>query len=352
MSVLEKIAPRATSALTEVLYTICPVLNASNIAVELGWLDEELKRVGAKGIYLRSLPDNAGWIPHYTHSLPNLIRDGGSIPTIQVKADRENTRLIGLTWAQTGGEIVAKAGSGIHRVADLRGRRIGLFKSLNPNKIDFQRATAERGIELALGLAGLTRQDVEIVDVAAADDHRLPIAAKPAEVWAHLRAGFDAPEVEALSEGRVDAIYSSGGRALRLAESGRFTIIEDLGRHPDWTLQVANGPFTAAVNESFAEGNPEVVVAFLRASIRAGRWINHHRAAAAEIFSRVTFFSSARQIEQTIADFDFVPSFSPKNLAAIEIEKEFLRSHGYVKNDFDVHQWAASGYLEEALRSF
>ena len=32
-----------------VYYTICPVLVASNIAVEFGWLDEEFKRVGPEG---------------------------------------------------------------------------------------------------------------------------------------------------------------------------------------------------------------------------------------------------------------------------------------------------------------
>ncbi len=52
--------PAAAPAPTEALYTICPVLAASNVAAELGWLDEEFQRVGAKATYLRSLPDNAG----------------------------------------------------------------------------------------------------------------------------------------------------------------------------------------------------------------------------------------------------------------------------------------------------
>jgi ABC-type nitrate/sulfonate/bicarbonate transport system substrate-binding protein len=348
MTIVEKIRPQSTDGLTEVLYTICPVLNASNVAVELGWLDEELARVGARGVYL---PDNAGWIPHYTHGFPNLIRDGGAIPTIQAKADLTPTRLFGLTWAQTGGEIVVRAGSGLHRVADLRGRRIGLFKSLNRDKIDFQRATAERGIELALGLAGLGRSDVEIVDIESADDHRPPSAARPAELWAGLRDDFDGAEVRALSEGRVDAIHSSGGRSLKLVESGRFVVIEDFARHPDWTLQVANGPYTAAINADFAERHPEVPIAFLRAAIRAGRWINQHRGAAADIFRRVTFYSSTRQIERAIADFDFVPNLSEKNLAAIEIQKDFLISHGYVQRDFAVSEWADRRFLEEALRN-
>ncbi|MFT3828167.1 MAG: ABC transporter substrate-binding protein [Opitutaceae bacterium] len=343
-----------TPALTEAYYTICPVLTASNVAVELGWLDEEFKRVGAKATYLRSLPDNAGWIPHYTHSLDPLFRDGGSIPTIQARADLTRTKLIALTWAQTGGQIVIRVASGINRVEDLQGRRIGLFKSLNRAKIDFSRATAERGILLALKLAGLRRADVQIVDIEDADDHRFTIATKPAELWSQSRAArlASGPDIEALKEGRVDAIYANHGRSHSLVKTGEYKIIEDLANHPDWTLQVANGPFTTAVSADFAEKHPEVIVAWLRAAIRAGRWINANRAAAAEIFKRVTFFSCAKQIERAIAHYDFVPNLSAQNLAATTIEKNFLRDHGYVKNDFDVAtQWADRRFLDEALRS-
>jgi hypothetical protein len=45
-----------------------------------------------------------------------------------------------------------------------------------------------------------------------------------------------------------------------------------------------------------------------------------------------------------------VPNLSPQNLAAIEIGKDFMRSHGYIKNDFDVHEWAAPEFAEEAVK--
>ena len=43
-----------------------------------------------------------------------------------------------------------------------------------------------------------------------------------------------------------------------------------------------------------------------------------------------------------------VPNLSPQNLAAIKIGKDFMLSHGYIKNDFDVHDWAAPEFLEKA----
>ena len=43
-----------------------------------------------------------------------------------------------------------------------------------------------------------------------------------------------------------------------------------------------------------------------------------------------------------------VPNLSPQNLASVEIGKDFMLSHGYIKNDFDVQQWAAPEFLEQA----
>jgi ABC-type nitrate/sulfonate/bicarbonate transport system substrate-binding protein len=64
----------------------------------------------------------------------------------------------------------------------------------------------------------------------------------------------------------------------------------------------------------------------------------------------VTYQPSLAAATKAIAKFDFVPNLSPKNLAGIEIEKNFLRDHGYLKRDFDVKAWADARYLEEALK--
>jgi hypothetical protein len=45
-----------------------------------------------------------------------------------------------------------------------------------------------------------------------------------------------------------------------------------------------------------------------------------------------------------------VPNLSPQNLACVEIGKNFMLSHGYIKHDFDVHEWAAPEFLEKASR--
>ena len=49
-------------------------------------------------------------------------------------------------------------------------------------------------------------------------------------------------------------------------------------------------------------------------------------------------------------DVDMVPNLSPQNLACIETGKNFMLRNGYIKNDFDVHAWAAPEFLEEAAK--
>lgn len=45
-----------------------------------------------------------------------------------------------------------------------------------------------------------------------------------------------------------------------------------------------------------------------------------------------------------------VPNLSPQNLACVEIGKNFMLSHGYIRNDFDVGAWAAPEFLETATK--
>jgi len=43
-----------------------------------------------------------------------------------------------------------------------------------------------------------------------------------------------------------------------------------------------------------------------------------------------------------------VPSLSAQNLECIKIGKDFMLSHDYINNDFDVDEWAAPEFLEQA----
>jgi len=335
----------------EIVFTICPVVAASHVALSKGFLKEELGKVGVTPKYLYSL-DSSNWISHFKHTLPNSFRDGGNIPAIWTKSNGTKIKLIGLTYSNAGGQILVRTDSEIYRVADLKGKKFGLSKRILEDRVDFWRITGHRGILVAAELAGLKPNDFKIVDLpvdGTGYDSLEPVASPELRFKNHHSSSLYKAEVEALLSGKVDAIYSNHGAAAVLTATGKVKSIEDFSRRPDWTLQVANSPYTIAVNEDLAKNQPEVVVAYLKAAVKAGRWINENPEAAAEIFTKVTSFSDPKVVAKLLKKLDLVPSLSEKNITGIEIEKKFLLDHGYIKNDFDAREWADDSFLKEAL---
>jgi ABC-type nitrate/sulfonate/bicarbonate transport system substrate-binding protein len=114
---------------------------------------------------------------------------------------------------------------------------------------------------------------------------------------------------------------------------------------------MANCPAVITCSDVMADEHPELVVAYMRGMIKVGRWANEHKHAAAAILNRQTFYRDVEDTYEGIKPVDMVPNLSPRNLVSIEIAKDFMLGHGYIQNDFDVHEWAAPQFLEEAARS-
>ncbi len=96
------------------------------------------------------------------------------------------------------------------------------------------------------------------------------------------------------------------------------------------------------------EEHPEIVVAIMKGMIKVGRWANEHKHAAAAILDKQTYYLDVEDTYRNILPVDMVPNLSPQNLAAIEINKDFMLDHDYIEHDFDVHEWAAPEFFERA----
>ena len=199
----------------EVWFTNCPMVSANNIDQELGWCREEYKKIGVEYAYFRHSPEN-DWYPHYIHNLDNLIRFGGLYPPIHVNADLRRTRLLGATWVYEGGCMAVRAGDPIFQMQDLKGKKVGISKSLNTLKNDWWRIQEHMGIENMLRLNGMTMDDIELVEFPYPDDWYdknvmlIPMN-NPSEVWLRRDHKHDLafrPLETALLGGKVDAIYT------------------------------------------------------------------------------------------------------------------------------------------------
>jgi ABC-type nitrate/sulfonate/bicarbonate transport system substrate-binding protein len=343
----------------EVYYTNCPLISASNVDQELGWTKELYKKMGVQYFYLRARKEN-DWYPHYIHNMDNIIRFGGLFPPIHVNADIRRTRLLGVTQVYEGGVMMVRSRDDIYRMADLKGKKIGLSRSQNKIKTDWWGIQEEQGIELMLRINGMTRADVEIVEFPYPDDWydvpemMGPPMENPSELWLKRDHKHDLafrPLETALEKGVIDAMYSQSKVLSVLSETtGKFKSIEDLSRYPDWTLQVANVPAAITCTVEMAEKHPELAVTFMKGMIKVGRWANEHKHAAAAILDKQTFYRDVEDTYEGIRLVDMVPNLSPQNLVSVEIGKDFMLSHGYIKNDFDVYKWAAPEFLEQAAR--
>jgi ABC-type nitrate/sulfonate/bicarbonate transport system substrate-binding protein len=340
----------------EFYYTNCPLVSPSNVDQEIGWVKEEFKKIGIAYKFLRSTTEN-DWYPHYVHNLDNLMRYGGCNPAIHVQADIRRTRLIGTTHVYEGGCMMVRARDQIYRMKDLKGKKIGLTKSLNVIKNDWWRIQEEQGIELMLMLNDMSRDDVQIVEFPYPDDWydnpaMLTPMENPSELWLKRDHKHDLafrPLETALLKGNVDAIYTQSKVFQHIQEqTGKIKAIENLANYPDWTLQGANVPATCTVSAIACEEHPELIVALLKGLIKVGRWANEHKHAAAAILNKQTYYLDVEDTYRGIKDVDLVPSLSPYNLEALQINKDFMLSHGYIENDFDVFEWAAPEFLEKA----
>ena len=342
----------------EVFFTNCPMVSANNVDQELGWCKEDFKKIGIDYSFFRSRREN-DFYPHYIHNLDNLIRFGGLYPPIEVHADIRRTRLLGATWIYEGGAMLVRSRDPIYEMQDLKGKKIGLSKSLNTLKNDWWRITEHKGIESMLRLNDMSMDDVEIVEFPYPDDWygdpaMLAPMINPTDLWAtrdHKRDLAFRPLEPALLNGTVDAIYTLSNQFQHLQEAtGQMKTIEDLARHPDWTEQVANTPMIITCTDVMAEEHPELVVTYMKSMINVGRWANEHKHAAAVILDHQTFYKDVEDTYRGIKDVDMVPNLSPQNLACVEIGKDWMLSHDYIKNDFDVHEWAAPQFLEQAAK--
>jgi ABC-type nitrate/sulfonate/bicarbonate transport system substrate-binding protein len=344
----------------EVYYTNCPLVSASNVDQELGWTREEYKKIGIRYAFLRSRREN-NWYPHYIHNMENLIRFGGCNPAIHVQADLRRTRLLGLTHVpHEGGCLMVRAKDDLYRMTDLKGKKIGISKSLNTIKNDWWRVQELQQVGLMLRIHGMSWDDVEVVDFPYADDwYDNPEMLEPmenvSETWLKLDhkhwLGMIRPLETALLEGKIDAIYTQSKVVQQLQDAtGKLAAIEDLSKYTDWRLQACNIPAAITCTDEMAEKHPELAVTFLKGMIKVGRWANEHKHAAAAILDKQTFYLDVEHTYRGIEDVDMVPNLSPLNLASLEIPKNFMLSHGFIKNDFDVYKWAAPEFLEQAAR--
>lgn len=319
-------------------YSRCGAATASAIAIRKKWLAEEFAR---DGIELRSLRDSGEQTvrdAHYNHRLPGLFREGGNIPPIWARAGGSDTAVVGITWLDEYQGILGRKDGPIGDIGDLAGKRLAL--PVHDNLIDFQRGAAQHAFVTALRLAGRDARDAIFVDVPA-----------PAQTGRDRGPGTPF-EVDALLAGRVDAVFVRFARGARVARDARLRQVINLNDQPDPLTRVGNGtPRPVTVDRAFLDEHPDLVARYLAVLVRVAAWAERH---PQEILQLLAEESGAESVEDVALSHGsrvhhaFVPRLSRQYVDGLELQKNFLRDHGYLKGDFAISDWIVREPLAEA----
>ncbi|MET0268247.1 MAG: ABC transporter substrate-binding protein [Duganella sp.] len=345
-----------STAIDTLWYTRCPAPTPFGIAIQQGWLAQEFAADGLSVNALQDAADPAIRLSHFTHAQPHSFRQGGNIPALWARSAGAATRVIGLTWVDEFQGLLALPASAIATPAQLRGKRFGLPRNTAASVVDFHRATALRGFSTLLDVAGLTLDDVELIDLPYAPlglaDARPPDSGS----YAHLLRSHGpqefSREVAALLSGEVDVVFAKGATGLAAAQLARAGVIVDISQQGNRLLHANNGaPRPLTVDQALLDARPDLVARVLARAIEAGRWAEAHPADTSAYIARETRSPELwvrhaygprlhQQLHIDLAD---------DALAALGNFKEFLLEHKFLPADFDLAQWVDPAPLQQAL---
>jgi ABC-type nitrate/sulfonate/bicarbonate transport system substrate-binding protein len=332
----------------ELWYTRCGAATASALAIRKQWLQAEFAQPGTLLHSLRDADSLEVRNSHYNHSQSGMFREGGNIPPIWAKANGQDTVVLGITWLDEYQGILAREDSGIRTIADLKGKRLGIPRH-SKALIDFQRGAAQHGFATALTLAGLKAGDASFIDIDAPGFE----ARRRQQELAGGQAVQRDVALNALEQGKVDAVFLRFARGYRASQDPRFHEVINVNQHPDPLVRVNNGtPRPITVDRAFLDRHPDVVVRYLAVLLRTANWAARNPLEVAHLIGADSG-NSAADVLASHGDnvhLSFTPKLSDDYVTGLSVQKNFLRDWGYLKQDFDVKDWIVTEPLAAAQK--
>jgi ABC-type nitrate/sulfonate/bicarbonate transport system substrate-binding protein len=319
--------------------TRCPVPTASSIAFDRGLLEADLRDFEIEVNSLQDQPDAELRDAHFHHGLSGLIREGGNVPALWARSAGADTRLVALTWVDEY-QAILTLDPALDEPAKLAGRRLGVPRHRG-SVIDFWAAMALRGFDAALGLAGLSLDDAELVDLETDRNETGwgPGARAPRGTWDL--------ELEGLRDGTVDAVYVKGAPGVAAARPAEVHEVVEFGSHPDPRVRVNNGtPRTITVAAELLEVEG-LVGRFLATLLTAADWASANGDDLARVLAAETG-GDVEGVRDAYGAARLHPDLRDDWLEALDQERRFLLGQGLQDSDFEIASWVDPGPIAEA----
>lgn len=238
----------------------------------------------------------------------------GDLPAVIGRSVGVDTKLVATLAPRSEYYLLARKGSGVTRVSDLRGRRVAFHKG----------TATQLAANRMLAPHGLSEKDLRVVNLDTAS------------------------QTAAFQSGDIDALFGSLP-VLRLQDLGLGTVIEDTRRKPASATQTY-----VLVAQPFAKAYPKTTQRVVTALLRTAAWASDE-AHRDEVFrywgsagsvSEATYRDQYRTREMSEVLSPLVDPFIEARLRQAIDEAVRFR---LIRRPFDVADWIDRRYLDAAL---
>jgi ABC-type nitrate/sulfonate/bicarbonate transport system substrate-binding protein len=327
-------------------YSRCPAVPTnSSLAAQLGFLDEEFAQEQDLDIRAEVIGLDPNPNPAYEDRL--WLRHAGHVKAVWARSKGADTKLVTFSWLEGSYPIFVRRESGIQNVADLKGKRLAVLQ-FKDTTFDLLRAQNLKIYDAALGTAGLTLEDVTLVDVPQQKLAQPNANAKEGTAKKSVFAAIARELALWLLKDQVDAVTAR--IPAEIAEYFNLVEIYDTRNHPDANARVNPGVLrNVVVSGALLRERRDLVVRILARLLEASDWAREHPHQTVELLAKdlsttpetlETYFedlASGIQIDSTV-----------EQVEALRTQKDFLLKHGFLDNDFDLDEWVDLTPLEEA----
>lgn len=332
----------------DVVFSRCPVGNATELAVRKGWLQNTLSEMDARFVLLQSM-DKEYHSAHYEQIPPLHFRDGGNIPPVWAQSHGDRSVLLGVSYQNEARGIYVRPDSPIQSVGDLKGKRIAI--DVRPDAvIDFRYLTAMRGIESAVNYYGFGLENLILEKINCQN-----IVTRKTDGLSTLRSSEDflTEDFEAVIDGKADAVFAHSIKAVRHDKAGILRNIMTPEDQKDIPNLNNNAILAITCTKPFAYEHPEIVIAYLKEIIKAAEYIKGNHEDFLESSADGIYGATPEEMAASFENeqlFSRYPELSDKGLSLMDKQKEFQIKMGTInkENDFDILKWSDPAFLKKA----
>jgi len=281
-----------------------PLYTPIYVAKNLGYLEEELKKIGFEVEY--SSFKSGPLVNESFAAGQQDIGVLGDVPAILAKTSGQDTEIIAnAAYGEKALAVLVKPDSTLKSASELKGKKVAYVKG----------SYAHHLISIVLENAGLTFDDIESVNLEAGD---IPAA---------------------IENNQVDAGVLWEPFITQLVNQDRAKVLID-------GTGIKRGNLVSISTKEFAENNPDVMKAYLIAYKKAAEYIESNPTEAAKAVEG-DLGLSADELVQVFKNFNYNPEISEDDLKELKVVEQFLRDQGLSQSKVNIDEFVNTTYSDK-----